>query len=88
MTPTTFTYRFRPILKKNGPTTGAALNQFPPAHRRQSDDRGRHGMWPRWRASSATASPPTTLDIYTYAFDKNKRPPARGCKGCWRYDIA
>ena len=34
-------------------------------------------MWPRWRASSATA----TLDIYTHAFDKNKKAASAGLQG-------
>ena len=42
MTPTTFTYRFKLDPQEERPTAGAE-RPFPPAHRRQSDDRGRHG---------------------------------------------
>ena len=32
------------------------------------------------------SQPSTTLDIYTHAFDKNKKAAARACRGCWRYE--
>ena len=49
-----------------------AERPFPPAHRRQSDDRGRHG-WATVAGILGHSQPSTTLDIYTHAFDKNKK---------------
>ena len=84
MTPTTFTYRFKLILKKNG--LPQELNVHSLRHTAAS-------LMIAGGTDVATVAgilghsrPSTTLDIYTHAFDKNKRPPARDCKGCWRYE--
>ena len=43
-------------------------------------------MSPRWRVSSATASPPPRWTSTPTPSIRTKRPPARDCKGCWRYE--
>mgnify|MGYP000158171142 CR=1 FL=1 len=43
-------------------------------------------MSQRWRASLGHSQPSTTLDIYTHASTRIKRPPAQACKECWRYE--
>ena len=84
MTPTTFTYRFKLILKKNG--LPQELNVHSLRHTAAS-------LMIAGGTDVATVAgilghsqPSTTLDIYTHAFDKNKRPPAQACRKCWRYE--
>ena len=83
MTPTTFTYRFKLILKKNG--LPQELNVHSLRHTAAS-------LMIAGGTDVATVAgilghsqPSTTLDIYTHASTRTKRPPARDCKGCWRY---
>ena len=71
MTPTTFTYRFKLILKKNG--LPQELNVHSLRHTAAS-------LMIAGGADVATVAgilghsqPSTTLDIYTHAFDKNKK---------------
>ena len=71
MTPTTFTWRFKLILKKHGLPT--ALNVHSLRHTNAS-------LLIAGGADVATVAgllghsqPSTTLDIYTHAFDKNKK---------------
>ena len=85
MTPTTFTWRFKCILKKNG--LPQELNVHSLRHTAAS-------LMIAGGADVATVAgilghsqPSTTLNIYIHAFDKNKKPPARACRKCWRYDI-
>jgi len=76
MTPTTFTYRFKLILKKNGLPQG--LNVHSLRHTAAS-------LMIAGGADVATVAgilghsqPSTTLDIYTHAFDKNKKAASAG----------
>ena len=71
MTPTTFTWRFKLILKKHG--LPSALNVHSLRHTNAS-------LLIAGGADVATVAgllghsqPSTTLDIYTHAFDKNKK---------------
>lgn len=71
MTPTTFTWRFKLILRKNGLPEN--LNVHSLRHTNAS-------LLIAGGADVATVAgllghsqPSTTLDIYTHAFDKNKR---------------
>ena len=75
MTPTTFTWRFKLILKKHGLPT--ALNVHSLRHTNAS-------LLIAGGADVATVAgllghsqPSTTLDIYTHAFDKNKKAASR-----------
>ena len=75
MTPTTFTWRFKLILKKHG--LPAALNVHSLRHTNAS-------LLIAGGADVATVAgllghsqPSTTLDIYTHAFDKNKKAASR-----------
>ena len=76
MTPTTFTYRFKLILKKNG--LPQELNVHSLRHTAAS-------LMIAGGADVATVAgilghsqPSTTLDIYTHAFDKNKKAASAG----------
>ena len=68
MTPTTFTWRFKLILKKHG---------LPPALNVHSLRHTNASLLIAGGADVATvvghSQPSTTLDIYTHAFDKNKK---------------
>ena len=75
MTPTTFTWRFKLILKKHG--LPSALNVHSLRHTNAS-------LLIAGGADVATVAgllghsqPSTTLDIYTHAFDKNKKAASR-----------
>ena len=79
MTPTTFTYRFKLILKKNGLPQG--LNVHSLRHTAAS-------LMIAGGTDVATVAgilghsqPSTTLDIYTHAFDKNKKAASAGLQG-------
>ena len=79
MTPTTFTYRFKLILKKNG--LPQELNVHSLRHTAASlmiaggtDVATVAGILGR-------SQPSTTLDIYTHAFDKNKEAASAGLQG-------
>ena len=79
MTPTTFTYRFKLILKKNG--LPQELNVHSLRHTAAS-------LMIAGGADVATVAgilghsqPSTTLDIYTHAFDKNKKAASAGLQG-------
>lgn len=85
MTPTTFTYRFKLILKKNG--LPQELNVHSLRHTAAS-------LMIAGGTDVATVAgilghsqPSTTLDIYTHAFDKNKRRPAQSYKKGWIFDF-
>ena len=76
MTPTTFTWRFKCILKKNG--LPQELNVHSLRHTAAS-------LMIAGGADVATVAgilghsqPSTTLDIYTHAFDKNKKAASAG----------
>ena len=76
MTPTTFTYRFKLILKKNG--LPQELNVHSLRHTAAS-------LMIAGGTDVATVAgilghsqPSTTLDIYTHAFDKNKKAASAG----------
>ena len=76
MTPTTFTYRFKLILKKNG--LPRELNAHSLRHTAAS-------LMIAGSTDVATVAgilghsqPSTTLDIYTHAFDKNKQAASAG----------
>ena len=82
MTPTTFTWCFKCILKKNG--LPGQLNVHSLRHTAAS-------LMIAGGTDVATVAdilghsqPSTTLDIYS---TRTKRPPARDCRECWRYDI-
>ena len=75
MTPTTFTWRFKLILKKHG---------LPPALNVHSLRHTNASLLIAGGADVATVAgllghsqPSTTLDIYTHAFDKNKKAASR-----------
>ena len=79
MTPTTFTYRFKLILKKNGLPQG--LNVHSLRHTAAS-------LMIAGGTDVATVAgilghsqPSTTLDIYNHAFDKNKKAASAGLQG-------
>ena len=79
MTPTTFTYRFKLILKKNG--LPQELNVHSLRHTAAS-------LMIAGGTDVATVAgilghsqPSTTLDIYTHAFDKNKKAASAGLQG-------
>ena len=79
MTPTTFTYRFKLILKKN--CLPQELNVHSLRHTAAS-------LMIAGGTDVATVAgilghsqPSTTLDIYTHAFDKNKKGRQRGLAG-------
>lgn len=79
MTPTTFTYRFKLILKKNG--LPQELNVHSLRHTAAS-------LMIAGGTDAATVAgilghnqPSTTLDIYTHAFDKNKKAASAGLQG-------
>ena len=79
MTPTTFTYRFKLILKKNG--LPQELNVHSLRHTAAS-------LMIAGGTDVATvagilghAQPSTTLDIYTHAFDKNKKAASAELQG-------
>lgn len=79
MTPTTFTYRFKLILKKNG--LPQELNVHSLRHTAAS-------LMIAGGTDVATVAgilghsqPSTTLDIYTHAFDKNKKAASAKLQG-------
>ena len=79
MTPTTFTYRFKLILKKNG--LPQELNVHSLRHTAAS-------LMIAGGTDVATVAgilghsqPSTTLDIYNHAFDKNKKAASAGLQG-------
>ena len=79
MTPSTFTWRFKLILKKNG--LPQELNVHSLRHTAAS-------LMIAGGTDVATVAgilghsqPSTTLDIYTHAFDKNKKAASAGLQG-------
>ena len=85
MTPTTFTYRFKLILKKNG--LPQELNVHSLRHTAAS-------LMIAGGTDVATVAgilghsrpPPRWIFIPTLS-TRTKRPPARACRECWRFDI-
>ena len=84
MTPTTFTWRFKLILKKHG---------LPPALNVHSLRHTNASLLIAGGADVATVAgllghsqPSTTLDIYTHAFDKNKKAASQVLQEGWRFD--
>ena len=71
MTPTTFTWRFKLILKKHGLPT--ALNVHSLRHTNASLLIAGGADVPTVAGLLGHSQPSTTLDIYTHAFDKNKK---------------
>ena len=85
MTPTTFTYRFKLILKKNG--LPQELNVHSLRHTAAS-------LMIAGGTDVATVAgilghsqPSTTLDIYSHAFDKNKKAASAGLQGMLEIQI-
>ena len=86
MTPSTFTWRFKKILKANDLPTDLNVHSL------------RHTAASLFIASGTDvgtvagllghSQPSTTLDIYTHAFDKNKKPQARSCKVVWKSKLS
>lgn len=75
MTPTTFTWRFKLILKKHG--LPAALNVHSLRHTNASLLIAGGADVATVAGLLAHSQPSTTLDIYTHAFDKNKKAASR-----------
>ena len=71
MTPTTFTYRFKLILKKNG--LPEKLNVHSLRHTNASLLIANGTDVATVAGLLGHSQPSTTLDIYTHAFDKNKK---------------
>ena len=79
MTPSTFTWRFKKILKANDLLTDLNVHSL------------RHTAATLFIASGTDvgtvagllghSQPSTTLDIYTHAFDKNKKAASAGLQG-------
>ena len=72
MVPTTFTFRFKKILKENG------LPQNLSVHSLRHTNASPASLPRAWMSAPlqdclVTPSPSTTLDIYAHAFDKTKR---------------
>ena len=85
MTLTTFTYRFKLILKKNG--LPQELNVHSLRHTAAS-------LMIAGGTDVATVAgilghsqPSTTLISIPTPSTRTKRPPARACRECWRFDI-
>ena len=86
MAPSTFTWRFKKILKANDLPTDLNVHSL------------RHTAASLFIASGTDvgtvagllghSQPSTTLDIYTHAFDKNKKPQARSCRAVWRSKLS
>ena len=85
LTPPTFTWRFKKILKANDLPTDLNVHSL------------RHTAASLFITSGTDvgtvagllghSQPSTTLDIYTHAFDKNKKPQARSCRAAWRSEL-
>ena len=71
MTPGTFTWRFKLILKKNGPPE--RLNVHSLRHSNASLLIANGADVATVAGLLGHSQPSTTLDIYTHAFDKNKK---------------
>ena len=71
MTPSTFTWRFKLILKKHGLPT--ALNVHSLRHTNASLLIANGADVATVAGLLGHSQPSTTLDIYTHAFDKNKK---------------
>ena len=86
MTLSTFTWRFKKILKANDLPTDLNVHSL------------RHTAASLFIASGTDvgtvagllghSQPSTTLDIYTHAFEKNKKPQARSCRAVWRSELS
>ena len=86
MTPSTFTWRFKKILKANDLPTD--LNVTACATRRQACSSPAARMSAQLLDCSDTANRrPRWIFTRTHSI-RTKRPPARNCKGCWRYDVS
>ena len=85
MTPSTFTWRFKKILKANDLPTDLNVHSL------------RHTAASLFIASGTDvgtvagllghSQPSTTLDIYTHAFDKIKKQPVRSCRATWKSEL-
>ena len=84
MTPTTFTYRFKLILKKNG--LPQELNVHSLRHTAASLMIAGGTDVATVAASSVTASPPPRWTSTPTPSTRTKRPPARACRECWRFE--
>ena len=86
MTPSTFTWRFKKILKANDLPTDLNVHSL------------RHTAASLFIASGTDvgtvagllghSQPSTTLDIYTHAFDKNKKRQVRSCRAVWKSEFS
>ena len=76
MTPTTFTYRFKLILKKHG--VPQELNVHSLRHTAASLMIAGGTEVATVAAILGHSQPSTTLDLYTHAFDKNKQAARAG----------
>ena len=79
MTPTTFTYRFKLILKKNA--LPQELNVHSLRHTAASLMIAGGTDVETVAGILGHSQPSTTLDIYTHAFDKNKKAASAGLQG-------
>ena len=79
MTPTTFTYRFKLIRKKNG--LPRELNVHSLRHTAASLMIAGGTDIETVAGILGHSQPSTTLDIYTHAFDKNKKAASAGLQG-------
>lgn len=83
MTPTTFTWRFKLILKKNDLPYNLNVHSLRHTNASLLIANGTDVATVSSLLGHAQVS--TTLDIYTHAFDKNKKSPATSCIMRWRY---
>ena len=79
MTPSTFTWRFKLILKKNG--LPQELNVHSLRHSNASLLIANGTDVATVAGILGHSQPSTTLDIYTHAFDKNKKAASAGLQG-------
>ena len=75
MTPTTFTWRFKLILKKHGLPQGLTVHSL--RHTNASLLISGGADVTTVAGLLGHSQPSTTLDIYSHAFDKNKREASR-----------
>ena len=83
MTPTTFTWRFKLILKKNDLPYNLNVHSLRHTNASLLIANGTDVATVSSLLGHAQVS--TTLDIYTHAFDKKRKPPATSCIMRWRY---
>ena len=85
ITPSTFTWRFKLILKKHG--LPEQLNVHSLRHSNASLLIANGADVATVAGPLGHSQPSTTLDIYTHAFDKNKKTPVRPCRAVWKSEF-